>query len=291
MMPASDAQPRTTNAIHPSAWLVAPTLALLLGQALAVLPRVIPPVTAGILAIPLIMIIYSRWRSRALLVLISLLALALGYMRHRQLLFTEFPQNHLRVAMTHDAPIYLEGVLRHEPERVSQRTRWQLRVERIWHNTGAEDITGDILIGLGSVFRGSHYGDRLRLTLRPQVPRYSGNPGGFDYATYLAPRGLYATAFLDSDQAVELLSREAGWARGMIEDLRRQICQFIERSFAAETGALMKALVVGDMGTITKETRTAFTAAGVNHVLSISGLHVAMLGLVVFVVIRYGLSF
>ena len=41
------------------------------------------------------------------------------------------------------------------------------------------------------------------------------------------------------------------------------------------------------MGGITKETRGAFTAAGVNHVLSISGLHVAMLGLVVFGLIRY----
>jgi len=292
-MSASDDQPggETTNAIHPSAWLVAPTMALLLGQALAVLPWAIPSVTAGILAIPLILTIASRWRRRALLVSISLTALALGYWRHRELLFPQFPQNHLRMAMARDASIYLEGVLRHEPERVSQRIRWQLGVERIWHNTGAEEITGDILIGLRSVSRDWHYGDRLRLTVRPQVPRDSGNPGGFDYATYLARRGIYAAAFLDSDQAVELLSREAGSARGVIEDLRRQIRQFIERSFAAETGAFMKALVVGDMGTITKETRNAFTAAGVNHVLSISGLHVAMLGLVVFVAIRYGLSF
>jgi competence protein ComEC len=51
---------------------------------------------------------------------------------------------------------------------------------------------------------------------------------------------------------------------------------------------LLKALVIGDMGEISKESRGAFTAAGVNHVLSISGLHVAMLGLVVFALIRFG---
>ena len=49
--------------------------------------------------------------------------------------------------------------------------------------------------------------------------------------------------------------------------------------------------MVGDMGGISKEIRNAFTAAGVNHVLSISGLHVAMLGVVIFAAIRYGLSF
>src|SRR4029078_1753281 len=43
---------------------------------------------------------------------------------------------------------------------------------------------------------------------------------------------------------------------------------------------------------ITREMRSAYTDAGVNHVLSISGLHVAMLGLVVFPFIRFcaGLS-
>src|SRR5258706_16340063 len=152
-MSAADDQPGsgTTNAIHPSAWLVAPTVALLLGQALAVLPWAIPSVTAGIIAIPLILTIYSRWRSRALLVLISLLTLALGYLRHRELLLPVFPQNHLRVVMARDGPIYLEGVLRHETQRVSQRTRWQLRGERIWHNTRAEEITCAILISLLSV--------------------------------------------------------------------------------------------------------------------------------------------
>ncbi len=73
-----------------------------------------------------------------------------------------------------------------------------------------------------------------------------------------------------------------------VESLRRDIRRFIEQNLSQDTGALVKALVVGDMGSISKEMRAAFTAAGVNHVLSISGLHVAMLGLVVFTMIRYG---
>jgi len=192
--------------------------------------------------------------------------------------------------MARDTALYLEGTLRQEPERLAQRTRWQVSAERIWHPTGAEEISGYILIGLRLVRREWRYGDRVRLRVRPQLPQDSGNPGGFNYATYLARREIYATAFLDSDQEVELVAREAGAVRGFIEDLRRRIRIFIDRNVAPGNGALLKALVVGDMGGISKETRNAFTAAGVNHVLSISGLHVAMLGLVVFVAIRYGLS-
>jgi competence protein ComEC len=201
-----------------------------------------------------------------------------------------FADDHLRTVMARDSALYLEGTLRHEPEKLAQRTRWQVGAERIWHPTGAEEISGDILIGVRFVRREWRYGDRVRLRVRPQLPQDSGNPGGFNYATYLARREIYATAFLDSDQEVELVARDAGPLRGLIEDLRRQIRIFIDRNVAPENGALIKALVVGDMGGISKETRSAFTAAGVNHVLSISGLHVAMLGLVVFVAIRYGLS-
>jgi competence protein ComEC len=236
------------------------------------------------------MLAFVRWRCWAILFLLSGLAWSIGYGRHRQLLAPVFPDNHLRTVMARDVTLYLEGTLRHEPERLAQRTRWQLRVERIWHPTGAEEISGDILIGLQFVRREWHYGDRVRLRVLPRLPQDSGNPGGFNYATYLARREIYATAFLDSDQDIELVAREAGAVRGFIEDLRRRIRVFIDRRVAPEHGALLKALVVGDMSGISKETRNAFTAAGVNHVLSISGLHVAMLGMVVFVLIRYGLS-
>ncbi|HYA31071.1 MAG TPA: DNA internalization-related competence protein ComEC/Rec2, partial [Acidobacteriota bacterium] len=292
-MSAAGAEPEhgfATN-IHPSAWLVLPTLALLLGQALATLPWEIPAQAGLVCLVPFFLTASRRWRRAAILFLFASMALSVGYLRHRQLLVPHFPTNHLRVVMARDVTLYLEGTLRQEPERLTQRTRWQVRAERIWHPTGAEEIAGDVLISLRTVRRDWRYGDRVRLRLRPLAPQDSGNPGGFNYATYLARREIYATAFVDSDLEVELLAREAGFARGFIEDLRRQIRGYLDHNFTSANGALMKALVVGDMGGISKEIRNAFTAAGVNHVLSISGLHVAMLGLVVFVLIRYGLSF
>ena len=173
--------------------------------------------------------------------------------------------------------------------RKSSRTAavGRFAAERIWQPTGAQEITGDILLGVRAVRRDWRYGDRVRFWIRPSIPQDSGNPGGFNYATYLAQRDIYVIGFLDSDEEVELLARQPGAARDLVERLRREIRLFIDRSFSQSNGGLLKALVVGDMGGITKETRAAFTAAGVNHVLSISGLHVAMLGLVVFGLIRY----
>jgi competence protein ComEC len=292
-MSAEGRQPgdEAATRLYPSVWLIVPTLFLLLGQATAVAPWAIPPQAGSVVLVPLALIIGARWRRLAILVSLAMLTFSVGYVRHRQLLFPDFPENHLRLAMTKEDRLYLEGTLRQEPERLINRSRWQVRAERIWHPTGAEDVTGDLLVGLRNMRRDWRYGDRLRFWVAPILPQDSGNPGGFNYATYLARREIYVTAFLDNDQDVELLARDPGLLRGSIEDLRREIRRFIERNFSRDNSALIKALVVGDMGGISKDIRTAFTAAGVNHVLSISGLHVAMLGLVVFVLIRYGCSF
>ncbi|MGE5818632.1 MAG: DNA internalization-related competence protein ComEC/Rec2, partial [Deltaproteobacteria bacterium] len=223
--------------------------------------------------------------------LLAAAAFGAGYVRHRQLLHPEFPAHHLRSLMAENSDFYLEGSLRQEPEKLPNRNRWLISAERIWHPTGAEDVTGDILVNVRRVRREWRYGDRVRFWVRPVAPRDSGNPGGFNYATYLSDREIYATGFLENDGEVELLARQPSMIRGAVESLRREIRRYIDQNISRENGPLLKALTVGDMGEISKEMRTEFTAAGVNHVISISGLHVGMLGLVIFTLIRYGCGF
>ncbi len=261
---------------------------LLLGQATAPFATGIHLAAAWLLPAPLFLCLSGKTRRWGLLSLIGALAFGVGYIRHRQLLEPKFPPHHLRAMLTIDETLYIEGTLKQEPERLPTRSRWIIGAQRIWHPTGAEEIVGDLILTVRSVRREWRYGDRVRFKLRPVIPRDSGNPGGFNYASYLARRGIYVSGFLDTDGQVELVAREAGALRGSIEDLRRRIRRHIQHHFSAANGPLLKALVIGDMGEISKETRGAFTASGINHVLSISGLHVAMLGLVVFALIRYG---
>src|SRR4029078_11285044 len=181
------------NGLHPTAWLVAPTLALLFGQAVA--PWAIAPEALLGLPLPLALAFRSRWRRWSLLIFVAGAAFVVGYARHRELLFPEFPAHHLRGFTGQDERIYLEGVLQYEPEKLTNRTRFQINAERIWHPTGAQEITGNLLFIVRTVRRDWRYGDRLRLRIRPVAPRDAGNPGGFDYATFLAQRGIYVTGF------------------------------------------------------------------------------------------------
>ena len=263
------------------------TLALLCGQALAASPVAFAPSALLLLFLPLPFVLWRAGAAWAILYLLAGSAFSLGYWRHVQLVEPKFPPDHLRSVMEEGSQLYLEGVLREEPDKLPQRSRWVVRSLRVWHPTGAEEISGDLLLTVRNSGRDFRYGDRVRFWVRPLIPRDSGNPGGFDYAAFLARKQIYATGFLVSDEAVELLSRAPPGLWSGLEHLRREIRRFIERSFSSrDNAALMKALVVGDMGEISREARADFTAAGVNHVLSISGLHVGMLGLVVFLIVR-----
>jgi competence protein ComEC len=291
-MVASHPEPKGLNRRiqHPSVWLVVPTALLLLGQATAPFAPADTSAARFLLVAPLFLCPLAKSRRWGMLLFLGALAFGVGHVRHRELLEPVFPPNHLRSAMNRAEPLYIEGSLLQEPEKLPNRSRWIIRTQRIWHPTGAEEITGNLLVTVRTVRREWRFGDGVRFKVRPVVPRDSGNPGGFNYASYLARREIYASAFLDNDQDVELVKRQPDKVRGSIEDLRRAIRRHIQENFSAANGALLKALVIGDMGEINKETRGAFTAAGVNHVLSISGLHVAMLGLVVFALIRFGLA-
>src|SRR5688572_19790622 len=107
-MSAGDRQPGNGAAasLNPSAWLIVPTLFLLLGQAAVTAPWPIPSQAAGVLVLPLALLVSRRWRRPAMLIGISALAFSLGYVRHRQLLLPEFPNNHLRLVITKGERVY-----------------------------------------------------------------------------------------------------------------------------------------------------------------------------------------
>ena len=275
---------------NPTIWLIVSTLFLLLGQAVAATPWDIPAFALLVFVFPFLSLFWREQRGWALLALLAGLSFSLGYIRHYHMLHPVFAPGHIRSLVSEGDQLYIEGMLHKEPEKLPQRSRWVVRAERIWRPTGAQEISGDLLISVRNVRREWRYGDRVRFWLRPLIPRDNGNPGGFDYPSYLARQEIYVTAFLENDEGVELLARKAGGPWSPIEYLRREIRRFIERHFSQDSGALMKALVVGDMGEISKKIRADFTDAGVNHVLSISGLHVGMLGLVVFWFVRFGCS-
>lgn len=167
----------------------------------------------------------------------------------------------------------LTSIARVEPDRLPQRAR--IRVM-----TAAGDIRP---------------GDTLRLTATLSGPAPPAIPGGYDFAR---------TAFFERIGAVgyalkppQILKRAtetepplALRVRAAVEYLRQQIAARIAAALPGERGAMATALITGERGGITQETTDAYRDSGLIHILSISGLHMAIMAGAVFAIIRLVLA-
>jgi len=218
------------------------------------------------------------WRfvslSAAVVVACLLLTFLVAHLTLQRVLAPSLPANHLRrLALPQEVTI--EGKLFREPERLAHRARLYVEAISLWREGDFQPATGKILLSVRTLSGHWKYGDVLRMTVRLRLPRNFYTPGSFDYESYLARQGVYVTAFLWDDMRVECVGWQGNRLREEIERLRREIGRFFSAHLEEQTAAVLRALIVGDGGGLTKETRAAFSRAGVAHVLSISGLHIS----------------
>jgi competence protein ComEC len=133
-------------------------------------------------------------------------------------------------------------------------------------------------------------GDRVDAPLRLRRPRNFGNPGEFDYEGYLARRGIYATAFAQDDTEFRLLGRGNRGALAALVRWRRDVGALFRRTLPPPEAAVLGALIIGNNAALPRELRTAFSRAGASHVLSISGLHVALVAAAGYGLFRWVLA-
>ena len=126
-------------------------------------------------------------------------------------------------------------------------------------------------------------GERWKFTVRLKRPHGSANPHGFDFEAWALERNLRATGYVrksdDNSRLDEMVERPAYRIQRFRQDIREQFNQALPDH--PYTGVLV-ALAVGDQRAIPREQWTVFTRTGVNHLMSISGLHITMVSSLVF---------
>jgi competence protein ComEC len=136
---------------------------------------------------------------------------------------------------------------------------------------------------------GSHVSVKARL--RPLLaPTY---PGGYDYALGGYYARLGATGFVLGKAHPAPVTVEAPVIvriYAFIDHLRRTMTSRILAAIPGETGAVGTALISGVRDQIPPDVNEAMRISGLYHVLSISGLHMAIVAGVIFAFIRGGLA-
>jgi competence protein ComEC len=162
----------------------------------------------------------------------------------------------------------VEGAVVGEPVRGRGRVRTLLDVTRV----DGERRSGRIQLGLFGRAPELVAGQRVRGQLRVAHPVGFRNPGGFDHAAYLARRGIHAAATGHGDALTVLDTPPTPWRARV----KRAALAAMDTALPPASAALLGGLLLGERTALPPEIQDGFRAAGVYHVLAVSGFNVAL---------------
>ena len=108
------------------------------------------------------------------------------------------------------------------------------------------------------------------------------NPGEFDYADYYSSMGYLGRLY-----DVQIVGQESN--RGIAEFLYELRCYWKARLYSVfppKEASVMTAILLGDKSGVDREMRDLYQRNGIVHILSISGLHITIIGMGIYKLLR-----
>jgi competence protein ComEC len=176
--------------------------------------------------------------------------------------------------------IEVTGVVAELPRKFQQGLHFSFDVERIL--TPQASVPRHIYLSAyydqKSAPLALHAGERWQLTLRLKQPHGSSNPHGFDFEMWALENNVRAVGYVVNKADNKLLSARAEGFNYRIESWREAVRDKFNATLgSAPYAGVLSALAIGDQSSIPATQWQVFTRTGVNHLMSISGLHITML--------------
>ncbi len=223
-------------------------------------------------AITLAALVFKR-RGKARFGLL-LIFFSAGYLAIQPDADPRFPKNHVSNFLD-GPPSRITGIVAAPPEIRPEGARFDLETETILDEKGLHAVTGKIRVTSREALRPPAEGDRVSLSGHLRSIRSFRNPGSFDYASYMAQKGIFGSLFW-GEKARPVIFPAAGQGAGWIRRFRERVRRLAVSSTCERGRELLLAVVLGDTGLVSRETRDAFSRSGTSHLLAVSGLHLGL---------------
>jgi competence protein ComEC len=167
------------------------------------------------------------------------------------------------------------------PKQVTSAEVVRVRTWRGW-----EPASGQMLVQVLEPHPELAVGQTVRALGMLQRPAPAMNPGQFDWASYYREQRILSSIQIAQAENLAILASPGA---GPLQWLREQVRCLLATGFSADQAldhALLRALLLGDNDPDLRDVQDDFRRTGTSHHLSISGMHVAVLGGFVFLLCR-----
>lgn len=114
----------------------------------------------------------------------------------------------------------------------------------------------------------------------PELPR---NPGQFNRRIYES--GKKIDFYLENPTVLEVKEQRSG-VREVVEIWKTEMMNRCEKIYPDEEAGILEAMLFGEKSELSGDIKELYQAAGISHVLAISGLHISLLALAVAGILR-----
>jgi len=200
-------------------------------------------------------------------------------------------------------PVRLEGRLVSTPLRTSYGLQFDVEVNRLESRGQARPLTGKVRLRLQTTDDPEmltaadalrlQYGDGIRALVQLRRTRIYQNPGSFDFRRWMETiEDLYWVGTIKNPLLVEKLpGAGAPGLSLLLQKTRQRLLQGIDLLYPpwsadGRNGAVIKAVLLGEISSIDSETIENFRKTGLYHQLVVSGLQVGLLALLAGLFLR-----
>lgn len=126
-------------------------------------------------------------------------------------------------------------------------------------------------------------GNILEVTGKWKEPEAASNPGQFDMEEWYHAQGI---GFTMSRCRIRLVDGRIDVPRQTLARIRERITESFYQIAEEGDAALLCAMLLGDKNGLSEDVKELYRKSGISHVLAISGLHISMLGMLLFGAVR-----
>ena len=126
-------------------------------------------------------------------------------------------------------------------------------------------------------------GDRIRVTGTVELLQPAENEGEFDSRKYYISLGYHYKIKADD---ICLVKKSGNPVIRMSNLLRKKLLSVINDICPDKFAGMISAILLGQKDEIDRDVRDLFSAAGIGHILAISGLHISIIGMGLYKILR-----
>lgn len=237
-------------------------------------------ITASLTLLLLLISLRRKWFV-ACLILTVCFTFLLGFFNIQKQNF--FSKDHHRILnYTDQGKITLEGIIIESPVAYTDRNVLFVKCYRLTKDGSYISASGNIRLTIPKNMN-FQYGDFIRFHSSLKTIHNFNNPGCFNYKRFMALQGIYVSGFIhDTSEVILLRKNTASSVKMKLEKFRRYLTAIIQNNSFSPEKEIIEAMTLGNQNEIPADVRDNFNKTGTSHILSISGLHIGMVGATFF---------